>query len=42
MTGSAAAYPSQEAVEMMYSLKPVPPRIERVRTRTWTNFKSGN
>ncbi len=42
VTGSAAAYPSQEAVEMMYSLKPVPPRIERVRTRTWTNFKSGN
>ena len=42
VTGSYAAYPPQEAVELMYSLKPVPPRVERVRTRTWTNFKSGN
>ncbi len=42
VTGNAAAYPPSEQVELMYSLNPVPPRIERVRTRTWTNFKSGN
>ena len=42
VTGNAAAYPPPEAVMKMYSLNPVPPRIERVRTRTWTNVKSGN
>ncbi len=42
VTGSQAAYPSQEAVEIMWTAVPLPPKIERVRTRTWTNFKAGS
>ncbi len=41
VTGSQAAYPPQEAVALMYTAVPLPPKIERVRTRTWTNFQSG-
>jgi putrescine transport system substrate-binding protein len=26
----------------MYTLAPLPPKVERIRTRTWTNFKAGN
>jgi putrescine transport system substrate-binding protein len=42
VTGSPAAFPPADQVAMMYTLAVVPPKIERVRTRTWTNFKSGN
>ncbi len=42
VTSSPAAFPSAEAVEMMYTLAVVPPKIERARTRVWTNFKAGN
>ncbi len=42
VTSSPAAYPPEEEVVKMYSLNPVPPRVERIRTRTWTNIKSGN
>ena len=42
ITGSEAVYPSDEAVAMMYPLKVLKPKIERVRTRVWTNFKTGN
>ncbi len=41
VTGSLAAYPSSEQVGMMYTGVPLPPKIEKVRTRTWTKFKSG-
>jgi putrescine transport system substrate-binding protein len=41
VTGSAAAYPTEEQVELMYTGVPLPPKMERVRTRAWTNFKSG-
>ena len=42
VTGSHAAYPPDEAVADMYTLAIVPPKIERVRTRTWTKFRAGN
>lgn len=42
VTSSAAAFPPAEAVADMYTLNVLPPKVERVRTRTWTNFKSGN
>lgn len=42
VTSSPAAYPSPEAVADMYTLNPLPPRAEKVRTRTWTDFKAGN
>ena len=42
VTSSPAAFPPAEAVAQMYTLNVVPPKVERIRTRTWTNFKAGN
>jgi putrescine transport system substrate-binding protein len=42
VTSSPAAFPTPDQVAMMYTLKNLPPKIERIQTRTWTNFKSGN
>lgn len=42
VTGSSAAYPPQELVQDMYTFAVLPPKIERLRTRTWTRFKAGN
>jgi len=42
VTGSPAAYPTAAQIATMYTLAPLPPKMERVRTRTWTNFKAGN
>ena len=42
VTSSPAAFPTSDQVAIMYTLAVVPPKIERVRTRTWTNFKAGN
>ncbi|MGR3914177.1 MAG: extracellular solute-binding protein [Gammaproteobacteria bacterium] len=41
VTGSMAAYPSAKLVRDMYTLGVIPPKTERVRTRSWTKFKSG-
>lgn len=41
VTGSLAAFPPPQAVEQMYTLAVIPPKSERIRTRTWTNFKAG-
>jgi len=41
VTSSPAAFPSAEAVAGMYTLSPLPPRAEKLRTRTWTEFKAG-
>jgi len=42
VTSSPAAFPTPGQVAKMYTLEPLPPKAERVRTRTWTNFKAGN
>ncbi|MHC4220926.1 MAG: extracellular solute-binding protein [Planctomycetota bacterium] len=42
VTSSPAAFPTTEQVADMYTLAVLPPKMERVRTRTWTNFKAGN
>lgn len=42
VTSSPAAYPTAEQISMMYTLAPVPHKIDRLRTRVWTNFKAGN
>ncbi len=39
---SPAAFPTPGQISTMYTLNPLPPRVERIRTRTWTNFKAGN
>ena len=41
VTGSRASYPLPEEVAKMYTMRVVPPKVQRVRTRTWTNFKTG-
>jgi len=42
VTGSIAAFPPADAVAQMYTLNVIPPKMERIRTRVWTNFKAGN
>ena len=42
VTSSPAAFPPLEAVALMYTSAVLPPKIERLLTRTWTNFKAGN
>jgi putrescine transport system substrate-binding protein len=42
VTSSPAAFPTTSQIAKMYTSKVVPPKIERVRTRTWTNFKAAN
>lgn len=42
VTSSPAAYPTSEQVSNMYTLNPLSPKIEKIRTRTWTDFKAGN
>ncbi|OED38899.1 spermidine/putrescine ABC transporter substrate-binding protein PotF [Chromatiales bacterium (ex Bugula neritina AB1)] len=42
VTSSPAAFPTAEAVANMYTLSVLPPKLQRVRTRLWTNFKAGN
>ncbi len=42
VTSSNAAYPSEEQVSMMYTLEVLPPKVQRTRTRVWTNVKAGN
>jgi len=39
---SPAAFPTSDQVELMYTTVVLPPRVERLQTRTWTNFKAGN
>ncbi|WP_420547275.1 extracellular solute-binding protein [Curvivirga sp.] len=39
---SKAAYPPAEEVATMYTGETLPQKVNRVRTRTWTNFKSAN
>ena len=39
---NTAAFPTPGQIKDMYTLLPLQPKMERVRTRTWTNFKAGN
>ena len=36
-----ASYPTPGQVSNMYTFEVLPPKIKRLRTRTWTNFKAG-
>ena len=42
VTSNPAAYPTASQISTMYTLSPLPPKMERIRTRTWTNFKAAN
>lgn len=42
VTSSPAAFPPPDQVAVMYTLNPLTPRMERIRTRVWTDFKAGN
>ncbi len=41
VTGNQASFPTPEQVEDMYTLSVLPPKVQRVRTRTWTSFQTG-
>jgi len=42
VTSSPAAFPTSDQVAEMYTTVVLPPKIERLQTRTWTDFKAGN
>ncbi|MGI9350666.1 MAG: extracellular solute-binding protein [Rhizobiaceae bacterium] len=42
VTSSPAAFPTSKQVEKMYTTEVLPPKVERLQTRTWTDFKAGN
>ena len=42
VTSSPAAFPTSEQVAKMYTTAVLPPKVERLQTRTWTDFKAGN
>lgn len=42
VTSSPAAFPTSDQVSKMYTTAVLPPRVERLQTRTWTDFKAGN
>ncbi len=42
VTSSPAAFPTSDQVAKMYTPIVLPPKIERLQTRTWTDFKAGN
>jgi len=42
VTSSPAAFPTDAQVANMYTTSPLPPKMERIRTRAWTSFKSAN
>ena len=39
--GDPAIYPTQAALETLYTVTPYPPKVQRVVTRLWTKVKSG-
>lgn len=41
VTSSPAAFPTPAQVSLMYTGKVLPPKIKRLQTRTWTDFKAG-
>ena len=42
VTSSPAAFPTSDQVAKMYTTAVLPPKVERLQTRTWTDFKAGN
>lgn len=42
VTGSPAAFPPEDKVKDMYTFAVVPPKVEKLRTRTWTRFKASS
>jgi hypothetical protein len=36
-----AVYPPPDVIKTLFLLKPLPPGIQRLQTRLWTEFKSG-
>ena len=42
VTSSPAAFPTSEQVANMYTNASLSPKVQRIQTRTWTDFKAGN
>lgn len=41
VTSSPAAFPTPDQVEDMYTVEFLPPKVTKIQTRTWTDFKAG-
>ncbi|HAJ19933.1 MAG TPA: spermidine/putrescine ABC transporter substrate-binding protein PotF, partial [Rhodospirillaceae bacterium] len=39
--GDPAIYPSEAALNNLFTTTPYPPKVQRVVTRLWTKIKSG-
>jgi len=39
---SPAAFPTSDQVDKMYTNASLAPKVQRIQTRTWTDFKAGN
>ena len=42
VTSSPAAFPTSAQVAQMYTNASLSPKVQRIQTRTWTDFKAGN
>ena len=42
VTSSPATFPTSEQIDNMYTSAVLGPKVDRMETRTWTNFKAGN
>ncbi|MDG1424383.1 MAG: spermidine/putrescine ABC transporter substrate-binding protein PotF, partial [Paracoccaceae bacterium] len=42
VTSSPAAFPTSAQIDNMYTTAVLGPKVDRMETRTWTNFKAGN
>ena len=42
VTSSPAAFPTSDQISKMYTNKSLTPKVQRIQTRTWTDFKAGN
>jgi putrescine transport system substrate-binding protein len=42
VTSSPAAFPTSAQVDDMYTNASLSPKVQRIQTRTWTDFKAGN
>ncbi|MFT6286460.1 MAG: putrescine transport system substrate-binding protein [Halieaceae bacterium] len=41
ITSNPAIYPNTDTLQRLYSIKPLSPKLQRLRTRIWTKVKSG-
>ena len=41
ISGDLAIYPDESIIERLHSVNILPPKLERIRSRSWTKIKTG-